>query len=604
MSVNFDVNYYKQKYLFGKSNKELAELLRYIAYSLELKKQDYFRIIAYKNAADALESYPVEIYDLIKNNEDFEIENIGKIIKQKLIEYCKNGYSLEIAEILSGIPITVFLLTKVRSIGPKKAYRLVETFKLYNPDTVYEDLLTIAQQGKIKVLEGFGAKSEESIIKAIQTYLSFSKQSRILLSEADKIAGAIIKWLKKLDSIEKIDVLGSIRRRYETVGDIDIAVVSKNNQKIIDHFVNYPNKVKIENAGTNKASIILKNNIRVDIRIAEKSKYGSMLQYFTGNKIHNINLREHALRLGYSLSEYGLKDIKNNRLIYFSDEKDLYHFLKLQYIPPEIREGNEEIEKALVNNLPNLITASDIKGDLHIHSNFNTKTIYDLGVSSLEEIITKAINLGYSYIGIADHNPQHSLSEQEVKKILTERRRFYDQIIYSKNIEQFKVFIAIECDILPNGELAIPHSCIEYLDYLIISVHSSFEQDKDTMTKRLVKALEYPNVRILAHPTGRLINKRPAITADWDKVLSVCKTKDIAVEINSNPLRLDLPFELIKKYKSKGVKFIINTDAHDCQSMEFLKYGVDIAKKGWLTKDDVVNTKSLDKIDLWLTGKK
>ncbi len=599
MNKNFDVEYYKQKYLFGKSNKELADLLRYIAYSLELKKQDYFRIIAYKNAADALEAYPVEIYNLIVNNEDFQIENIGKIIKQKLIEYCKNGYSQEMAEILSEIPITVFYLTQVRSVGPKKAYKLVETFKLFNPETVYEDLLNVAKAGKIQNLEGFGKKSEESLIKALENYLSYKMQSRILLYLADNIAKSIIDWVSQNQDILKINVLGSIRRRCETVGDIDIAVATDNSKAVIDRFLEYPDKIKIENAGSNKASIIVKNNIRVDLRVIDKSRYGSMLQYFTGSKLHNIALREYALNLGYSLSEYGLKSVSDKQEISFSSEKELYEFLGLRYIPPELREGNDEVELAKKGKLPKLIKLSDIKGDLHIHSSFDTQTHYDLGSSDLNELIEKAKALGYSYIGIADHNPKYSL-KQSVQKILAERKKYYDQIIYSKKLEQFNVFIGLECDILPDGSLPITDECLKYLDYIIVSIHSSFDLDKTKMTQRILRALNYPKVCVFGHPTARLINKRPAISADWQKIFKLCKEKNIAVEINSSPERLDLPYELIKMYKTFGVKFIINTDSHNADSLDLIAYGVDTARKGWLTKDDVVNTNSLDKIELWI----
>ncbi len=595
---------YFKRYLFGLSNKEIAHLLRSVAAAYLLKGENKFKIIAYQNAADAVEHLSAEIKDLWEAGKLFQITGIGPSIASHLDEYFKKGYSSHFASIFKGIPYTVFELMKVRSIGPKKAYRLVKELQLFNVDTLFEDLKKACLEGRVAMLPGFGKKSQEEILKAVEHYLKAKdKEERMLLPYAYRVAEEIMNYMKKNTDVKKIEALGSLRRMSPTIGDIDLAIVSekKNYKNIIDWFTNFPKAVKVENAGESKASIIVYPDIRVDLRLIEEERFGSMLQYFTGSKAHNIKLREYALKLGYSLSEYGIKRLSDGKVFTFSNEEDFYKFLGLQYIPPEIREGEEEIELAAQGRIPKLIELQKIKGDFHIHSNYDLKPSHDLGEHSYEELAEEAMKMGYQFIGFSDHNPNiTNNSPEEIVAILKKRKEYIVQIFSSKKFERLKIFIGLEVDIFPDGSIAIPEEAIEYLDYMIVSIHSSFNMSSEKMTQRILKALSYPKVKILGHPTGRLINKREGYEVDWEKIFKFAKEKNIALEINSWPERLDLPDIMIKHAASMGCIFSTNTDAHSKLHLQNMKFGVAMARRGWLTSDKVVNAWDLDKIEEWI----
>lgn len=595
---------YFKPFLFGLSNKGIAHLLRSVSAAYLLKGENQFKIMAYQNAADAVEHLSTEIKDLWEAGKLYEISGIGYSIASHLDEYFKKGYSAHFASIFKGIPYTVFELMKVRSIGPKKAYKLVKELGLLNVDTLFEDLKKACLEGRVAIIPGFGKKSQEEILKAVEHYLKTKDaEERMILPYAYRLASEMIEYMKKNPYVKKIEALGSLRRMAPTIGDIDIAVVADKDKykNVIEWFTKFPKTVKVENAGETKASIIVHPDVRVDLRLIEKEKFGSMLQYFTGSKAHNIKLREYALKLGYSLSEYGIKRLSDGKIFSFSDEKEFYKFLGLQYIPPEIREGEDEIELAVENRIPKLIELEDIKGEFHVHSSYDIKPSHDLGEHSYEELIIEAFRMGYQFIGFADHNPNiTSNSPEEMVAILKERRVYIDQIISSKKFERIKIFIGLEVDILADGSLAIPEEAIKFLDYLIVSVHSSFNMNLEKMTERILKALRYPKVKILGHPTGRLINKREGYEADWEEIFKFAREKNIALEINSWPERLDLPDILIKHASSLGCIFAINTDAHSKYHLQNIQFGVAMARRGWLTSEKVVNTWKLDKIEEWI----
>jgi DNA polymerase (family 10) len=319
-----------------------------------------------------------------------------------------------------------------------------------------------------------------------------------------------------------------------------------------------------------------------------------MLQYFTGSKSHNIKLREYGLKKNLSLSEYGIRDIKSKKLHEFNNEKDFYNFLTLQYIPPEIREGTNEIELAKNSKLPDLVKLSDIKGDLHLHSSYNLQPSHDLGNNSFREILTKAKELNYEYVGFSEHNPKSSLTDKEVIKIMKKRK---DQI---EKINNAHCFIGLEVDIFPNGHIALPHEAIEYVDYLIVAVHSSFNLGVKEMTTRILEALNNPKVKILGHPTGRYFGKREGFQLEWEKIFEACKKNNIALEVNAWPKRLDLSDTEVREAINHGVKLIINTDAHDVNQMHNMFYGVSVARRGWAKKSDIMNTLSYKKFKEWL----
>lgn len=611
------------------SNKSITELLRNLAAAHVLKNLNRFKVIAYDKAADSIEHLSREIKDVWQEGKLYKVPGIGPGIGSSLEEYFKNGESEHFNEILKGIPPSVFVLMRVPGIGPKRAFRLVGQFGLVNAETVVVDLLNVARSDKISTLEGFGKKSQDDIIGALEVYQRKDRrEERMPLPYAFELSEEVSKYLKELPEVKRVDALGSMRRRVSTIGDIDLAVMAdgKYSQKIVDHFLKYPGKRSIEGAGSAKASIIAAGNIRIDLRVQDEKSYGSMLQYFTGSKAHNIKLREYAIKKGFSLSEYGMKKAssrhserseesssksKNHRdpssnlqktqddIIEFSNENSLYRFLGLEYIPPEIREGTTEIDISLKKKVPTLVELSDIKGDFHMHALYDLKPSHDMGVNTYEELVEKGKSLKYDYIGFADHNPKISgLKAEEIVTIMKKRKAHIDKVLSTASLPYF---IGLEVDILPSGEIAFPEKAINYVDFLIVSVHSSFRMPVKEMTERVLKALSHPKVKIFGHPTGRLLGKREGIEVDWNPIFKLVKERNIALEINSSPSRLDLPDTLVREAKDVGVKFTIDTDSHAVPHMDFMKYGVSVAKRGWVTKEDVINALPYKKLKDWMT---
>ncbi len=591
------------------SNVEVARLLRAVSASYQLKDPERlrFKIIAYDRAAGAVEHLSSEIKDLYDEGRLDEIPGIGKSIALHLTELFKKGRSSHFDKVMEGIPKQVFILMDLPGIGPKTALKLVKALRLHKEKDPVLALEKAAQEGKIARIEGFGEESQADILQAI----SQSRiQKRMLLSYASGIAERVVQWLRGEPAVLKIEVLGSLRRQVSTVGDIDIAVASEKPILVIERFINFPQAERIIEKGEKTSSILLLSNVQVDLMVTHPSSYGSLLQHFTGSKHHNIALREFALKKGYSLSEYGIKIKEKEFVKHFSDEKSFYNFLGLDYIPPELREDAGEIEAALEHKIPALIDLSDIKADLQIHSDFDTETSHDLGESSMEDLIVQASKLGYEYIAFTDHNPSRSRhSKNEIFEIIKRRsdkiatlnnnlvRIKKEQLNYSeedaKNLGVKKVFNSLEIDILPTGELSIPEEALEFLDFALVSIHSSFRQPRSVVTKRLLKALSFPKVKILAHPTARKINAREGVDADWIKVFEFCVSNNKWLEINADPMRLDLPDFLVREAKKAGVRFTLGTDSHHLEGLNNMRWGVSVARRGWLGKKDVVNTLSL-----------
>lgn len=601
-------------------NKTITNLLRNVAASYLLKgdASSRFKIIAYEKAADTVEHLTRELKDIWQEGKISEVSGFGKSIASNMDEYFSTGRSKHFESVMEGIPPSVFTLMLVPSIGPKRAFKLAQAFKFYDAETILEDIKKAAETDKIAELEGFGKKSQEDILAAIKRYeMNEHKEERMPLPYAHAIAEEIIAYLRQLPEIRRADALGSMRRRVATIGDVDIAVEADDNvsEKILDHFVKFPGAIHIDNRGDKKASIILASHIRVDLRVQTGSTYGSMLQYFTGSKAHNIKLREYALKKGYSLNEYGIKQVKEAqsrqggiklKTYEFDNEKDFYNFLGLEYVPPEIREGTNEIDFALKNKVPHLVELVDIKGDLHTHSSYDLKPSHDAGKHSYQEMLSYAEQKGYEYIGFADHNPKTSgQTEQEIIDIMKKRKEEIEIKVQSaswrtKAGQRCKAFIGLEVDILPTGKLALPEKAIEYVDYLIVSVHSVFNLGVNEMTERVLRALSYPKVKILGHPTGRLLTKREGFELNWEKIFMHAKENNIALEINAHPSRLDLPDTLVREGLKYGVKYMIDTDAHAADNMDLMQYGVSVARRGWCTKNDIVNTLGYNEFREWI----
>ena len=491
---------------------------------------------------------------------------------------------------------------EIPGFGPKRAYKLVKEFKLDNPETAIYELEKAAKQGKIAFLDGFGQKSQGDILRAISEFREGKgKTTRMVLPYAQEIAEKIVDYLKKSKFVITAEPLGSLRRKMATVGDIDIAVSSNNPQSVISHFISYPHKERVIEKGDITASMLVSGGRQIDLMVQPPEAFGSLLQHFTGSKSHNIALREYAIKKGLSLSEYGIKVGRIKKLQKFDTERKFYNFLGMEWIPPEIRENTGEIELAVSHKLPKLIELEDIKGDLHIHSSFPIEPSHDLGKNSIQEMMTKAKELGYEYIGFSEHNPSISKHESsEVYAIISKRNKNIEQI--NSNINNVRIFKLLEVDILPNGSLAIDNKCLDLLDGAIVSIHSLFNMNKHTMTKRILKGLSHKKAKILAHPTGRMLNERPGYELNWNEVFAFCKKFNKALEINSWPARLDLPDDLIRQAIQNGVRLVINTDSHSTAEMNLMRYGVAMARRGWAGKNDILNTLGYNHFMKWLKG--
>ncbi len=588
------------------TNLELAEFLRRMAAAYQILGENRFKIIAYERAADSIEHLTSEAKDLWDEEKLGEVPGIGEAIAKHMDELFRTGRVKHFDDVMECVPQAVFPLLLVPGIGPKKAYKLVRELGIKDTEKdVVGKLAAAAKAHKIAPMEGFGEKSEEDILAAIATYKKGAiKENRMELPIADSIAQDIMAYLKKHSAVETVDALGSLRRQVSTIGDIDLAVATKRPQDAIDHFVQYPHQKLIEKGPTG-ASLLLHNGRQVDLRVQVPARYGAMLQYFTGSKNHNVKLREYALSRGLSLNEYGIKNTQTQKTTAYATEQLFYKAIGLPWIAPELREDKGEIEAALrsaqgkPNGLPKLVDLHDINGDLHIHTNYDLKSSHDLGIDTLAAHLDKAEKLGYAYIGLSDHNPKTSaLSVQEIVEIMKRRKDYYERLSHGKRVH---AFIMCEVDIQPDGTLALPEAAFEYVDAVIVSIHSSFTQPKPVTTKRVISALTaHPKVRIFGHPTGRLLTKREGVEIDWNEVFAVCKDRDIALEINAYPQRLDLPDSIVYDARKSGMRFCINTDSHAVNQMDMMRYGVSVARRGWSEKRDVVNAMEYNHFKSWL----
>ncbi len=589
---------------FEMTNAQIAKLLRNVAASYAIKNEAKYRfqIIAYQRAADAIQSSTAEVKDLIKEDKLEGLPGVGPSIRAHLEELIKTGEVKHFEAIMKEVPNAVFPLLDVPTFGPKKAYKLVSHFGFKNPETVIADLKKVAGQGKIAKLEGFGEKSQQDILEAIEDFKEGNKKTkRMVLPYAAELAETILTYLKKSDVIIDAKPLGSLRRRLSTIGDLDFAVSTKDSKKAIDYFIAYPHKERIIEQGDISASILVSSGRQVDLMTQPPDSFGSLLQHFTGSKNHNVHLRELAIKKGMSLSEKGIK-IKTKtgeKTEKYATEEAFYKALGMDWLPPEMREDTGEIELSLEHKLPQLIQLKDIKADFHLHSSFHIEPSHDMGISTMEEMVEKARHLGYEYIGFSEHNPSVSKhSQKEVYDILARRKDKIEQINESnKNI---RVISLLETDILANGEIAIDEKSLSLLDGTLVSIHSAFNMNREDMTKRIIAGLSHPKAKILSHPTGRLLNQRPGYEVNFDELFDFVKRNTKALEINSWPERLDLPDIMVREAVKNGIKMVINTDSHAKDQMDMMQFGVSVARRGWATKQDILNTLSYNKFMDWL----
>lgn len=559
-------------------NKEIAAILYEMGQLLELKGENRFKVIAYSKAARAVESLKEDIEEVWRRGELDKIPGIGKAIAEKISEYLTTGHIKAYDDLVYSTPQGMKELLQLQGVGPKTVALLHEKL---NVSTI-DELEAAARQHRIRRLPGMGPTKETNILKAIERYRR--RSIRIPISVAARIVDRIIVHLEGIEGLSNITVAGSYRRGKETVGDIDILATSSKPSDAIAAFVRMPMVDDILGQGPTKASIIVEGTVQVDLRIVEPRSYGTLLQYFTGSKEHNVKLRGIALQRGYSLSEYSLKRLDTGDELFFDREEEVYRALGMQYIPPELREDRGEIEAALANRLPHLVELSNIKGDLHVHSTWSD------GIGSIEDIVSRARSLGYEYIAITDHSPSVGIAGGLSDKRLLEKIDLISKM--NERLEGFRILAGTEVDIRADGSMDYIEEILERCDVVVAAIHMAQSQKEREINSRLVAAMENEHVDIIAHPTGRIIGRREPYQVDMDLILETAARTNTIIEINAYPERLDLSDEWARRAKEIGVKMAISTDAHSPEQLGFMRYGVTVARRGWLEPSDVINTLS------------
>jgi DNA polymerase (family 10) len=564
-------------------NKAIAGIFYETADLLEIDGQDGFRIRSYRNAAEAIESSPQQIADLIsKPREVLAIPGIGKGMLANLQEMLREGRLSLHGEMLSKYRPSMLDLLKIQGLGPKTIALIWSVYQVCDVDGVEK----LAREGKIRTLPRMGEKQEQKLLKAVEDYRRIG--GRFLLDSAAAQADKIIEHIGDYPGVEKVTPAGSLRRGKETVGDLDILVTgpaccdAAEREPLIEHIIKLPGLMEIIARGENKVSFRLRGGMQVDVRFLAAESFGAALQYFTGSKSHNVAIRQRALKMGYTLSEYDLARLDDGKSVAAATEEGIYAQLKLDYIPPELRENIGEIDAAEKHTLPTLITKEDLQGDVHMH------TVETDGRNSIEEMAEAARQHGYSYIAITDHSKNLAFANGlDDKRALEHIQRIRAA---DARMEGIRIFAGIEVDILGDGTLDLSDDVLEEMDVVIASVHSHFGQSAPEMTDRLVRAISNSNTSIIGHPTGRLLLRRDAYAFDVDVVLATAARHRVAMELNSYPDRLDLCDRHLRLAKQHGVKIVINTDAHHTSHLDKIQYGVMQARRAWLTKQDVLNT--------------
>lgn len=559
-------------------NQEIAKILYEIADLLEIEGVE-FKPRAYRKAAQNIESLSVDIEELYEKNKLEKIPGVGKSIAGKIKEYIETGRIKKLDELREKIPVDIESLSNVEGLGPKMIKTLYEKLGVKN----IEDLERVAKEGKIRELKGFGEKIERKIIENIE--IARTRKHRFLLGFVLPEANAIIEELKPY--VNKIDLAGSIRRRKETIGDIDILAVSDNVEKVMDVFTGMKRVEKILAKGMTKSSVRLKSGVQVDLRVVERESFGSALQYFTGSKEHNVELRKIAIKNGYKLNEYGL--FKGEERIAGEDEEGVYKALGMKWIPPELRENRGEIEASLENKLPKIVDYEDVKGDLQMHTKWSD------GANKIEEMVEKAVELKHKFIAITDHGGSLKIAGGMDEEKFIEQRKEIERL--RDKFSNIHIFHGIEANIKKDGSIDVEKGILKKADIVLASIHSAFRMEEKEMTSRLIKAIENEYVDIIAHPTCRIIQKREPVKLDIEKVLEKARDNNVIMEINAYPDRLDLNDIHTKMAVDMGVKLSIGTDAHNKEHLQFYEFGVAVARRGWAEKKDVINTYSIKELE-------
>ena len=555
-------------------NKEIANIFYRIADALEIKGETGFKVVAYQKAGRILEDLTLDVAELVSSGELAEIPGIGKGMAEKIEEYLKTGRIKRYEEVMKEVPEGLLRLLEIPGLGGRTIHLMNKELKVKNLD----DLKRVIEDGSLEKLYGMGKKKVENIKKGIE--LVEHAHERMSICDALMIAEEVIDYLKKAPGISQLSPAGSLRRMKETIGDIDILATGKDGQQIIKYFVRYPKTVQVLAEGETKGSILIETEAgkrQVDLRLVEEDSFGAALQYFTGSKAHNIKLRGLAKDRGLKISEYGV--FRGEKKIAGRTEEEVYKVFGLPVFPPEMREDRGEIELALEGKLPEIIELKDIRGDLHVHSNWSD------GVLTLEELVEHGEKMGYSYIAVCDHSQAAKYAHGLSPERLAEQIKEIDRI--NAKLKGFRLLKGTEVDILVDGSIDFPESLLEKLDLVVASIHSGF---KKNVTERIISALKHPLVNIIGHPTGRLISGREGYEVDIDKVIEAAAEYGKILELNAYFDRLDLDEHNLKKAREMGVLIALGTDTHYAHGFAMMRFGVGIARRAWLSKKDVINT--------------
>jgi DNA polymerase (family 10) len=568
-------------YSFFMDKHKIDRILDEMGTFLSLKDENPFKIRAYHNAARALESLSVDLETLVQEKRLEEIPGIGAHMAEKITTLFTTGKLPAYDRLKKSIPPGLLEILKLSGMGAKKTKLLAKKLRI----KTVKDLAAAAAKGKIAKLSGFGAKTQANIAQGISQRKTYGK--RMLWWDMQPEAGFVIEQFSRYKEVAEVEMAGSYRRKFETVGDLDIVASSKHPERVIQWFIKQPWISKVVAQGPTKTSVRLKSGLSADLRVVLEEQFAAALVYFTGSKAHNIHLRSRANKQGWSLSEYGFESLKKKQKPpRIKTEEEIYQFLSLDWMPPELREDTGEIEAAEKHKLPRLIEEKDLRGAFHCHTTDSD------GHNTLEEMVAAAQKLGWEYIGISDHSKSSFQANGMNEKQLAAQIERIEKLNRSKRFSTH-IFSGIECDILPSGKLDFSEDVLKQLDFVIVSIHRSFQLDEKTQTSRLIKAIEHPCTTMVGHPTGRLLLQREPYAINLPKIIDACIANKKLIELNAHPRRLDMDWRFWHKAAERGLKCCINPDAHAVGDLEYVRAGVNAARKGWLRKEDVFNAMTL-----------
>ena len=580
-------------------NLDVARTLTELADLLEIQGASPFRIRAYRNAVNTINSLSRPLKDMVAAGEDLtELPGVGKSVAKYIGEFLTSGSISRLEEVSAEFPRSLVQLMRLDGVGPKKARKLFEELDVRTVD----DLAAELEAGRVQTLDGFGVKSAAKIIDAIEDHKKHT--GRFQIRETERLIAGLLEHMQSAPGVARIELAGSLRRRKETIGDVDIlAELEGDGTPVVDHFVSFSGAQRVVGAGSTKGSIVLHSGLQVDLRVIPSRSFGAALQYFSGSKEHNVAVRSRAVRQGLRVNEWGVfrvPETEDDEPIGKEDgeglagdtEQSVYEVLGMSWVPPELRENRGEVEAACEDELPELVSLEDIRGDLQMHSTWSD------GKASVEEMARSCLERGYEYFALTDHSQAMAMVQGLTPERAREQWAEIEQV--QELVPGIRILKSVEVDILKDGSLDMPDDVLEQLDVLVISVHSFMDQNKKTMTDRVLRAMQHPAADILAHPTGRIINRREPFELDVEAVLEAAADLSVAVELNANPNRLDFSDVHVHRAKELGVPVVISTDAHSLRGLADMRFGVDQARRGWLEASDVLNTRSVEEMMGWL----